>query len=73
MNNKQRQTQLDKEKYFASEIKRKDLSGEMPYCDFCACVTNYGTCTASQAEREKDCLCAKAYNKGAKNVKKRNA
>lgn len=73
MTNKQRQKLLDKEKYLASEIKRKDLSGEMPYCNFCACVTNYQACTATQEQRESECLCAKAYDRGISDVKKRNA
>lgn len=73
MTNKQRQTQLDKMKYIASEQAKRDLSGEMPYCDYCAFCTNIGTCSASQTERESGCFCAKAFNKGAKNAKKRNA
>lgn len=63
MTNKQRQKELDEQKYLESETKRKDLSGDMPYCDYCACTTPYATCVASQEERETKCLCAKAFNK----------
>lgn len=63
MTNKQRQKELDEQKYLESETKRKDLSGDMPYCYYCACITSFETCVATQEERESKCLCAKAYNK----------
>ena len=73
MTNKERQTELDIEKYLRSEFEQRDLSGKMPYCDFCAEVNNDNTCAATQEEREKNCLCAKAWNRRKKNAKKRNA
>lgn len=63
MTNKQRQTELDKEKYVESEKQNCDMSGKMPYCDFCACVSNNSNCSATQTERENGCICAKAWNK----------
>lgn len=72
MTNKERQVKLDKIKYEASEEEHEDLSGKMFYCDFCAEANNNETCAATQEERESKCLCAKAYNRGKSNVKKRN-
>lgn len=72
MNNKQRQTQLDREKYEASEQAQTDLSGRMPYCNFCT-NENPNGCEYTQAEREQGCICAKAYNRGRNYAKKRNA
>lgn len=65
MNNKDRQKSLDKKKWLESEKQGVDVSGIMVICDYCtACTVN--TCTATQEERESQCLCAKAYNKRQK-------
>ena len=37
MTNGERQKALDKKKYDASAMLERDMSGEMPYCDFCLC------------------------------------
>lgn len=67
MTNEQRQKALDKSKWLASEVVGWDRSGAEMYCDYCdkqvVNTTRYGTCTATQAERESKCLCAKAYNR----------
>lgn len=71
MTNKQRQILLDREKYTASEQAQADLSGRMPYCDYYT-NENPSGCEYTQAEREQGCICAKAYNRGRENAKKRN-
>lgn len=66
MTNKQRQEMLDQSKWLNSEQVGWDKSGAENYCEFCECqvkVTDTGACIISQAEREKQCLCAKAFNK----------
>lgn len=72
MNNKQRQKQLDREKYTASEQAQTDLSGKMPYCNFCT-NEKWDGCEYTQEQREQGCICAKAYNRGRNYAKKRNA
>ena len=71
MNNKQRQTRLDKEKYLASEQAQADLSGKMPYCAACT-NENPDGCEYTQEQREQGCICAKAYNRRREYAKKRN-
>lgn len=67
MTNKQRQEQLDKIKFIDSSNAHSDLSGKMPYCDFCPKQTaSPKTCLAPQTDREAMSLCAKAYNKFTK-------
>lgn len=69
ISNKERQRQLDEAKWLESEKNGVDMSGIMVICDYCtACTVN--TCTATQEERESQCLCAKAYNKRQKANKK---
>ena len=63
MTNLQRQKQLDKRKWLESEQWGSDLSGLMPYCGYCTYSLN---CPISQMDREMNCLCAKAWNKMAK-------
>lgn len=64
MTNKERQKSLDKKKWFVSEEFEADMSGFMPWCNLCDYrdVIDYG-CTATQEEREGQCLCATAYNR----------
>lgn len=62
MTNKERQIQLDKRKYLASELYQRDLSGEMSYCAYCSFRLD-GKCTKSQYDKEALSLCAIAYNK----------
>ena len=59
-----RQQQLDEKKYLTSQNYKRDLSGSMPYCLKCDKITYNHTCRATQQERESQCLCAKAFNKG---------
>lgn len=72
MTNKERQKSLDKKKWLESEKKGEDMSGQMGWCPYCEhfdsdvswfhqCIIRW--CTATQEEREKQCLCAKAYNR----------
>lgn len=60
MTNKQRQKSLDKRKWIASETLQRDLSGFMFWCETCQ---HYGNCTIPQAERERNTICATAYNR----------
>lgn len=69
MTNKERQSSLDKQKWFTSKMYKKDCSGSMPYCVGCSYATCTHTCKATQKEREEQCLCAKSYNRLAR-VKK---
>ena len=66
MTNIKKQHCLDKAKYLESEHLKTDLSGNMSYCDFCEQQVNF-KCQATQLDREMNCLCAKAYNKKARN------
>lgn len=63
MTNKDRQKSLDKKKWIESEKKGEDMSGAMLYCDACNKQNRTYECTATQEERESQCLCAKAYNR----------
>lgn len=70
MTNKERQKKLDEIKWLDSESCGYDRSGRQAYCHYCDYQTEF-LCKASQEEREKNCLCAKAYNKLSKTVDKR--
>lgn len=66
--NVERQRSLDRKKWKQSENEKCDLSGSMDYCDHCEYLaTNIHTgvrcCIANQELRERDSLCAKAYNR----------
>ena len=63
MTNIERQKSLDKKKYLASQMYKRDLSGNMIYCAKCEYVNCTHTCRATQKERENGNLCAKAYNR----------
>jgi hypothetical protein len=63
MTNQERQKSLDRQKWFTSQMYKEDQSGKMPYCIKCEKSNCTHRCTASQKEREEQCLCAKAYNK----------
>lgn len=63
MTNKDRQRSLDRKKWLASEKLKSDMSGEMPYCDFCEHQTELLWCLCNQEQRESNCLCATAYNR----------
>lgn len=64
MTNKERQKSLDKKKWLESEKQEFDMSGFMAYCEYCDNRGGmHGECQATQEEREKDCLCATAYNR----------
>ncbi len=67
MKNIERQKQLDKKKWLASEKNGFDTSGMERQCFYCpkqkTCPPpTLVHCVASQEEREEKCLCAKAYN-----------
>ena len=66
--NKERQKELDKEKWLESEQEGLDRSGQMTYCNDCDRKAGGELgCKATQAEREEKTLCAKAYNKHQRN------
>jgi hypothetical protein len=68
--NTDKQKELDNLKWRISEEFNTDMSGYMPYCDFCHHKVNgeqKPTCLASQENRIADSLCAKAYRKLRKN------
>lgn len=67
MTNKQRQIQLDEEKWNESFRTKRDLSGEMPYCRYCD-IKDMCFLT-SQLQKDKTFPCAKAYNKFIKDKK----
>lgn len=64
--NIQKQHRLDKKKWLESESVNMDLSGMMPYCNFCGFQRKDFTCPIEQIHREMNCLCAKAYNRKSK-------
>ena len=61
MTNKQRQEELDKQKWVFGETVCVDPSGAMPYCAECKYQKD-SFCQKNQQEREEGSLCAKAYN-----------
>lgn len=72
MTNKERQASLDKKKWIESKQSGIDMSGRRLYCSHCEfqdsnishhykCIITY--CKATQEERERNSLCAKAYNR----------
>ena len=62
--NKERQKSFDLKKHLDSEKAGHDLSGTYPRCEFCKYQINtpYAIGCSVDKEREKDNLCAKAYN-----------
>ena len=69
--NKERQASLDKKKWIESQSQGFDMSGCMLYCAKCEYAdhshpTDFGNCKATQEQREKQCLCAKSYNRMAR-------
>lgn len=68
MTNLQRQKKLDKKKWLLSEKLGVDKSGDMDYCGYCLYQDIEFNCFATQLDREMNCLCAKAYNKMAKDT-----
>lgn len=62
MTNKERQKLLDKKKWSESAKHCADLSGKMDYCATCDMREETG-CRATQALRESESKCAKAYNR----------
>lgn len=67
MTNKERQKLLDKKKWSESAKQSADLSGKMDYCKRCDMCEATG-CRATQALREGESLCAKAYNRMKREV-----
>lgn len=70
MTNKERQKCLDFKKFEESANERRDKSGSMEYCEYCECSLDFH-CIATQEEREKGTICAKAYNKMVRKNKKK--
>lgn len=64
MNYKKSQERLDKKKYLDSEKIGFDVSGHLAHCQVCPCrMKGDCHCIASQEDRTKYCLCARAYDK----------
>jgi hypothetical protein len=61
LNNKELQKKLDEEKWIESEQAGTDRSGLLTHCKFCLRLEGNFSCGATQEEREKGCLCAKAF------------
>lgn len=59
MTNKERQQQLDRQKYYAGISKNRDMRGEMPYCNNCKIKCK----EILQEEMEEKSYCARAYNR----------
>jgi hypothetical protein len=57
------QKMLDKQKWVESEQQGYDMSGCMLYCKHCEKCLSNSKCEATQEEREKYYLCAKAYKR----------
>ena len=68
--NSVKQKQLDESKWLASELAKEDMSGAMFYCDACEKQYNGYVCGSTQEERESNHLCAKAYNRLGKELRK---
>lgn len=70
MTNKERQKKLDKKKWLASEKNGEDLSGKMPYCEYCHNRYLFEErCGIDQTERYHTGACATAYNRMKRVVK----
>lgn len=72
MTNKERQRSLDKQKWLRSQELGEDMSGKMVYCTRCDKSNCIHRCTATQQDREENCLCAKAYNRTQRYINKRD-
>ena len=68
ISNKQRQEELNIEKYYASMEANRDLSGQRFYCTYCSEMKD-GKCTTKQSIIDEQTLCAKAYNKYKRSTK----
>ena len=68
MTNLERQKALDKKKWIKSEKVKHDCSGLMPYCAYCDYLERFEKikCNLEQVDREMNCICAKAYNRMAR-------
>lgn len=62
MKKEERQKRLDEAKWLESEKAGKDTSGVQEYCLYCK-KRNKVPCDIPQDAREKDGLCATAYNR----------
>lgn len=63
MNYRKSQDRLDKKKYLDSEKIGFDLSGHLQHCQVCPCRMKDCHCLATQDDRVKYSLCARAYDK----------
>ena len=57
-----RQRAVDADKWYFSEARGEDFSGQMPYCAYCEHKVGC-TCNINQEQREVEYACAKAYEK----------
>lgn len=58
------QKSCDKKKYIESLKEGRDMSGAMPWCEYCFehAQVDY-TCDIEHAERVENSVCARAYNR----------
>lgn len=57
------QKSCDKKKYIESVKERRDMSGAMPWCEYCEHSQTDYTCDIEHAERVAQNVCARAYNR----------
>ena len=72
MTNQQRQSSLDKQRVLASKELAVDVSGGMPYCDYCDWqqpAKPQCRCLGAHEQRVKACACATAYNRMVRGTK----
>lgn len=63
---KEKQKQLDEEKYYQSQTVRQDLGGRMPYCQGCYFVVfdaekGHPICNLDEKSKVENQVCAKNY------------
>lgn len=63
MTNKQRQVRLNEIKWNESLQEHMDKSGKMPWCEHCTKKGQDGYCSITHDERDRDSVCATAYNR----------
>lgn len=60
---KETQKSCDKKKYIESIKECRDMSGAMPWCEYCEHAQVDYTCDIEHAERVGNSVCARAYNR----------
>ena len=68
--NKENQLERNREKYFESQAYGQDMSGKMPWCDYCRYCNEFKCTAYSQRFIDENTVCAKAYNRMMQNGSK---